>query len=92
MTTLPSIITSQYSRITLFQVDLFLTMMSCLISDQDDQPKEPEDPEDFEIQQSLVGKSDLVLSNFGQGINRVSLVSQISFYQTLGRGSTKSRW
>ena len=37
------------------QVDLFLTMMACLIADQPDQPKEPEDPEDFELQQSLVG-------------------------------------
>ncbi|KAL5248608.1 hypothetical protein ACHWQZ_G017700 [Mnemiopsis leidyi] len=39
------------------QVDLFLTMMTCLISDQPDQPKEPEDPEDFELQQSLVGRA-----------------------------------
>ena len=44
-----------------YQVDLFLTMISCLIADTPDQPKEPEDPEDFEIQQSLVGKYNHIL-------------------------------
>jgi len=38
------------------QVDLLLTMISTLITDQPDQPSEPEDPEDFEIEQSLVGR------------------------------------
>jgi len=38
------------------QVDLFLNMIQCLISDQPDQTSEPDDPEDFEAEQCLVGR------------------------------------
>ena len=56
-------------------MDSILSIVNCLVQDQNDQPEEPEDPEDFAEEQGLMGRFIHLLNS--EDPNQQFLVSSV---------------